>query len=73
MNKALKIGIAVAAALAAVAGALLVIKKFFCKCNEEPVEVIEIDCSEDEPTPEQEDEPQAEPEDQPQDEEKTEE
>ena len=58
---------------AAVAGALVGIKKFFCKCNEEPVEVIEIDCCEDDPAPEQEDKPQAEQNDQPADEEKPEE
>ena len=73
MNNALKIGIAIAAALAAVAGALLIIKKFFCKSNEEPVEVIEIDCS-DEEAPEAA-EPNAQPEEeaQPVEEEKPEE
>lgn len=44
--KAVKIAIAVVTALAAVAGALLLVKKFFCRKDEEPVEVIEINCEE---------------------------
>lgn len=52
MNNALKIILALAAAFAAVAGALLVVKKFFLD-KSEPLEVLEFDCTEEELLPEE--------------------
>lgn len=52
MNNALKIILALAAAFAAIAGALLVVKKFFLT-EKEPIEVLEFDCTEEELLPEE--------------------